>query len=193
MLNFKVERLANFTFAVDELVKYYKEVKEQYSHLECRSVLFPNGYSYAMQTKLADPNIPCPPFHMPNEGAHNSNFDTPTPLMFGFAKKILEAFPYAKQMVITTHGPGAKIDWHIDEEIFLEEEHLKIHLPIESNADSYFQFEDQDIVLEPGNAYLVNTSVLHATDNRGTTERAHLIFKVPVSTVQDILTNKVSV
>lgn len=191
MLNFKIEPLENFKFSFDELLAYYKEIKEQYKHLECRSVLFPNGYSYAMQTKLADPNVPCPPFHMPGETGVNNNFDTPTPLMFGFAKKILDNFAYAKQLVITVHGPGAQIAFHTDDEIFLPEEHLKIHLPIESNDESYFQFENEEFVLKPGTAYLVNTTLPHGTDNRGNSERAHLIFKVPVSSVQDILTKEI--
>jgi hypothetical protein len=192
MLNFKVEKLNNIKFSFDELVNYYKEIKDNYPQLECRSSVFPNGYSYAMQTKLPDTTLPCPPFHMPGETGVNNNFDTPTPLMFGFAKKILDKFPYAKQLVITVHGPGAIIEFHTDDEIFLSEEHIKIHLPIESNNNSYFQYDDEEFVLEPGHAYLVNTTIPHGTDNRGTTERAHMIFKVPVSAVDDILTREVT-
>ena len=191
MLNFKVEKLTNVKFSFEELLDYYKEVKDRYKHLECRSPVFPNGYSYAMQTKLSNPNLPCPPFHMPGELGVNNSFDTPTPLMFGFAQKILDNFPYAKQLVITVHGPGAQIEFHTDDELFLPEEHIKIHIPIESNDKSYFQYDRENIVMEPGSVYLVNTTIPHGTDNQGQTERAHMIFKVPVSAVDDILTKEI--
>lgn len=191
MLNFKIEKLDNIKFSFNELTEYYQTIKSNYKHLECRSEIFPNGYSYAMQTKLADPNVPCPPFHMPGETGVNNNFDTPTPLMFGFAKKILDNFPYAKQLVITVHGPGAQIEFHTDVELFLPEEHVKIHFPIETNNASYFQYDQEDFVLETGSAYLVNTTIPHGTDNQGTTERAHLIFKVPVSSVTDIINKEI--
>ena len=190
MLPFNVELLSNIKFSFDELTDYYKTIRQDYASMEYRSSAYPNGFSYAMQTKLADITLPCFPYDAPGEIADNYKFDTPTPLMFGFAKKVLDAFPYAKQMVITTHGPGAQIDFHIDKELYLDEEHVKIHIPIETNEQSYFQFENEEVVLTCGNAYLVNTTVLHGTDNRGSTERAHLIFKVPVSAVDNILSTE---
>jgi hypothetical protein len=190
MLTFNVEKLSNIKFSFDELTSFYKTIKKDYQSMEYRSKVFPNGYSYAMQTKLADPTQPCFPYDAPGEEASNYKFDTPTPLMFGFAKKLLDAFPYAKQMVITTHGPGAQIEFHIDKELYNDEEHVKIHIPIETNDSSYFQFEDEEVVLECGSVYLVNTTVPHGTINKGTTERAHLIFKVPLSSVDNILTKE---
>ena len=191
MLDFKIKRLDNVKFDHAELVAYYQTLKHDYDHMKWQA---PPGdfsdlaYSWAIQTKMKDAGRPCSPYHLPtdNENDFIGNFDRPTELIFGFGKKIIDAFPQVKQTVITVHYPGSKLPWHIDVEEYLED-HCKIHMPIETNDLSYFQYKDEEFVLTPGYAYLVNTSIDHATDNRGTTERAHLIFKIPAKFVDDIL------
>jgi len=191
MLDFKIKRLDNVKFDHAELIAYYHTLKQDYTHMKWEA---PGGefsdlaYSWAVQTKMKDPTLPCSPYHLPsdNESDFVGDFDTPTELVFGFAKKIIDVFPQVKQTVITVHYPGSKLPWHIDTEEQLSD-HWKIHIPIETNNLSYFLYEDEKFVLETGHAYLVNTGINHATDNQGTTERAHLIFKIPVSHVDTIL------
>lgn len=191
MLDFKIKRLDNIKFDHAELVDYYLILKQNYQHMMWEP---PPGEfqdlicSWAIQTKMKNPSLPCNPYHLPGETPtdFNNDFDTPTELIFGFASKILKSFPDVKQTVITVHHPGTTLPWHIDNEEYLED-HYKIHIPIETNSQSYFQYRDEEIVLHPGYAYLVNTSIDHATDNRGITERAHLIFKVPTRCIDLIL------
>ena len=193
MFNFKVKRLDNFKFSQAELLKYYRTIKEDFQDLKWQppGSMAAQAYSWAIQTKMLDVTKPCSPYHWPgdNPADFNSDFDTPTKLVFGFGAKILAHFPQAKQLVITVHAPGTQLPWHTDAETYLED-HWKIHLPIETNQHSLFQYEDEDFVLEAGSAYLVNTSLTHATYNQGTTERAHLIFKIPVSIVHDVITKQ---
>lgn len=190
MLDFKIKRLDNIKFSMKDLENYYQELKDNYQHLKWKPPgdMAGQAYSWAIQTKLSDPTLPCGPYHWPGEDTSqfNNRYDTPTEMVFGFAQRILELFPEAKQMNLTTHAPGTSIAFHIDSELELED-HYKIHLPIETNSGSFFQFEGQEFNLELGHAYLVNTGIPHGTDNRGTTERAHLIFKIPVRTVTEIL------
>jgi hypothetical protein len=193
MLNFKIRRLDNIKFSYQELLDYYHTIKSNYQHMKWTppTDMSDMAYCWSIQTKMKDPSIPCSPYHWPgdDEKDFNSDFDTPTDMLFGFGQKILDTFSKVKQTVITVHRPGTKLPWHIDSETYLED-HWKIHLPIETNHQSYFQYEGEEFVLAAGHAYLVNTSINHATDNRGTTERAHLIFKVPVTTIPDILNNQ---
>jgi hypothetical protein len=197
MLNFKIKRLDNIKFDHTELVAYYHTLKQHYQHLVW---VAPPGefadlaYSWAIQTKMKDPTKPCSPYHLPSDHTDDfaGNFDTPTELIFGFGKKIIDRFPQVKQTVITVHYPGSKLPWHIDTEEHLAD-HCKIHIPIETNNLSYFLYEGEKFVLETGHAYLVNTGINHATDNQGATERAHLIFKIPVSCVDDILNTEYTV
>jgi hypothetical protein len=146
-------------------------------------------YGWAIQTKLKDVTLPCSPFlwHADSDKNFNNDFDTPTEMLFGFGKKIVDTFPHVKQTLINVHCAGASLPWHIDTYLG---DHWKIHFPIESNNKNFFQYEGEEFVLTPGNVYLVNTSVNHATDNRGKTERAHLIFKVPVRSISDILSKQ---
>jgi hypothetical protein len=97
--------------------------------------------SWAIQTKMKNPDLPCDPYHLPDTATedYNSDFNSPTKLVFGFAKKIIETFPDIKQTVITVHYPGTALPWHIDTEEYLED-HYKIHIPIETNTQSYFSF-----------------------------------------------------
>jgi len=191
MPEFKIKRLNNVKFNHAELIAYYQILKQDYDHMKWQA---PPGefsdlaYSWAIQTKMKDATRPCSPYHLPtdNENDFTGDFDTPTELIFCFGKKIIDAFPEVKQTVITVHYPGTKLPWHTDTEEQLED-HCKIHIPIETNDLSYFLYEDEKFVLETGHAYLVNTSIDHATDNRGTTERAHLIFKIPTRFVDDII------
>ena len=191
MLDFKIQRLNNVKFNHTELVAYYQTLKHNYPHMKWQA---PPGefsdlaYSWAIQTKMKDATRPCSPYHLPTDDPNDfiGDFDSPTELVFGFGKKIIDTFPEVKQTVITVHYPGSKLPWHIDVEESLED-HWKIHIPIETNDLSYFQYKDEEFVLQIGYAYLVNTSIDHATDNRGTTERAHLIFKIPAKFVDDIL------
>lgn len=190
-MDFKIRQLDNIVFSVDELLSYYATLKERYQHLKWvpPGDMAAQAYSWAIQTKLKDPSLPCGPYHWPGEDTsqYNNRYDTPTDMIFGFAKKLMDKFPEAKQMNLTTHAPGTIIDFHIDKELELED-HFKIHLPIETNEQSVFQFEGEEFHLKVGCAYLVNTGIPHGTNNKGTTERAHLIFKVPVRTINNILT-----
>ena len=191
MLDFKIQKLNNFKFSHAELVEYYLTIKEKYQNLKWQPPgnMASLAYSWAIQTKMLDTTKPCPPYHWPGDidQTFNNDFNTPTALVFGFGEKLLNAFPQAKQLVITVHAPGTDLPWHVDKENYLDD-HWKIHLPIETNSSSLFQYQQEDFVLETGHAYLVNTSVTHATSNKGHTERAHLIFKIPVSQVATILT-----
>lgn len=193
MLDFKVKRLDNIKFSHDEVIAYYEEVTEHYQYLKWTPPADINIglHSWAVQTKLKDITKPCNPYHLPGDNKDDcaGDFDTPTELVFGFAKKVIDVFPEVKQTVITVHYPGATLPWHKDEEEYLED-HWKIHIPIVTNSQSYFQYEDEEFSLETGHAYLVNTSLTHATANQGTTDRAHLIFKVPVSRIEEILTRQ---
>jgi hypothetical protein len=194
MLDFKIKKLDNISFNFQELTEYYAMLKSDYQKLKWWPKDSPveQGYGWAIQSKFWDPTIPCPCYHFPwDEGKDcNNNFDTPTELVFGFADKILKNFKNAKQTILMVHGAGTTIDFHIDKEVWLAEEHLKIHVPIESNDKSYFQFDDEEFVLSPGSMYLVNTTLNHGTANLGLNERAHLIFKIPMSSIESILTQQ---
>lgn len=193
-MNFKIKKLDNIKFSHKELVEYYETIKKDYQHLRWDSSMINDHkehkvnqlYSWAVQSNLKDPNKPCAPYHIDASDAvdPNDNFNIPTDLVFGFGQKIIETFPNIRQTVISGHPPGTRINFHVDNDEF-----VKIHIPIYTNDKSYFDFENERFLLEEGSAYLINTSIVHGTENLGTTDRVHLIFKIKMSDVENILNN----
>jgi hypothetical protein len=195
MLDFKVKRLDNIKFAHHELLAYYEKVRDKYQHLkwtvdssiDTKNHKANNMYSWAIQSNLKDPNKPCPPYHIKHDDdvIESDTFDVETVLNFGFGKKILDTFSDVRQTVIAAHPPGTSIDLHIDNPKF-----IKVHIPIITNDKSYFQFEGENINLEVGHAYLINTTIPHGTLNEGDTDRIHLIFKIPTTFIDELLNNE---
>lgn len=192
MLEFKVKQLANIKFNMIELLEYYNTLVSDYQHLKWTVPSTMNTlthrvdsmYSWAIQSNLKDPTLPCPPYHIQDKELVDSKdtFQVPTDLIFGYGRKILDTFPNVRQTVIACHPPDTFIDQHIDTEQF-----VKIHVPIITNSQSYMVFGDELYNLRVGSMYMINTSYMHGVHNRGTTDRVHLIFKITLSDAQNIL------
>ena len=192
MLDFKIKKLDNLKFSQDELFDYYNTVIRDFQHLKWTPPKHMDTlthdvstmYSYAAQSNLKDPNIPCPPYHIDdgNERTPDNDFSVATPLLFGFAKKIVDTMPSIRQTGIACHPPGTRIDLHADNDYF-----LKIHIPIVTNDNAWFFFKTDRFNLEAGSAYMVNTALLHGTSNMGNTDRIHLLFKFPYHLADTIL------
>lgn len=198
MLDFKCIKLDNFKFNLKDLLEYYNTLVSDYEHMRWDASMVrredfnsvnlytnykTNGwYTYAIHTRINDTTVPQPAWRL---GAHpdttpGDKYDTPTELMFGFAKKICDSIPGCIQLGIVVHPPGGSLMMHYDN---AEEDqgYITIHFPIISNSESYWQWEDEEIVLEPGYGYALNTHLYHGTDNRGTGPRIHLICRMPES------------
>ena len=191
-MDFKIKKLPNIKFNPVELLDYYNTVVEKFPQLkwtvpnstDTKLHSVSNMYSWAIQSNLKDASRPCPPYHFDGvEGIIESDdFSMPTALIFGFAEKLIKAFPNVRQTSIAGHPPGTKIGLHPDNDAF-----LKIHIPIKTNPDAWFFFEDEKFNLEVGSVYMINTVLLHGTDNLGDTDRVHLLFKFPTSDASTIL------
>jgi hypothetical protein len=188
MFDFDIKELPNFKFSLQELKDYYAKVS-QYDNLKWQ----PNStntldhkvngvYSWAIQSNLKDATKPCPPYDIKHDTEVLGTFDNPTELVFGFGKYIVDAIPDIRQTVISAHPPGTVIQQHIDNTEF-----VKVHIPIQTNNQSYFVFGDSKYNLQEGKAYLINTTNQHGTINQGDTDRIHLIFKIPVDNVDELL------
>lgn len=190
-MDFLVKEL-NIRFSKDELLEYFQILETRYQHLkwvsnkENLSTIndyekhhYDGLYGYSIQSNLDDLTIPCPPYNIHK----NSRQDyRDTDLMFGFAEKLKILFPYIRQLVIAAHPPGIQVATHID-----SSEYIKIHIPITSNPQSYFIFDDEKFIFEFGKIYLVNTTLPHSTNNLGNTERIHMLFKIPQPMYKEVL------
>lgn len=192
MLEFKVKQLDNIKFDINELIEYYNILVRDYQHMkwtvpsdfDTLTHRVDDIYSWAIQSNLKDPSKPCSPYHIQDKESRdiNDSFQVPTELIFGFGKKIIDTFPNVRQTVIACHPPESFIDQHID-----TDKYVKIHIPIITNSNSYFSFGDEDYNLLVGTAYMINTALMHGTDNKGDSDRVHLIFKITEEDARVIL------
>ena len=93
---------------------------------------------------------------------------------YGYGRELVDNLPVrSKRWMVTIHTPGTKLITHTD-----STDKIRIHIPIHTNKDSNWILDGEQIHMEPGYAYLVNTSIPHSVENKGTTDRIHLYGKV---------------
>ena len=83
------------------------------------------------------------------------------------------AFP---RVMLARMAPGGEIEPHQDSNPAAQWPH-KIHIPLVTNPDVSFLVDDVDYHFAEGEAVEVNNMAFHAVNNRGTTDRIHLIFE----------------
>lgn len=173
-----------------EVRDYYHTLYNNFQHLCWKSDMVEDTIGYeehklkgcfgwGIQSNIPDLTQPCPPYHVHKNGTNNY---VDTELVYGFTKKIRDKYPWSRQLSIAAHPPGTIIRLHTDTDTY-----FKIHIPIYSNDKAYFMFENTNYVMEPGKAYLVNTSKLHGTNNMGDSIRIHFFFKVPYNEIHTFL------
>jgi hypothetical protein len=176
----------NIKVDLSELRRYYSDVEQKYQHLCWKvgntTVVDDAGvgghrvekmYGWAIESNALDITKPCPPY---NIGLEKLDYYRDTDLVFGIIHSFKKHFPFAHGYSLATHPPGTFINSHID-----TDDWIKIHVPIHTSDNSWFYFEnDEKYHMEAdGSLYLVNTMIPHGTDHCGTSNRAHLIFKIP--------------
>ena len=71
--------------------------------------------------------------------------------------------------------PGTKIPEHWDSMESFRVSH-RIHVPIITNDEVYFMVNGERVIMEVGKAYEINNRELHSVENKGNTDRVHLLF-----------------
>jgi hypothetical protein len=74
--------------------------------------------------------------------------------------------------------PGAELHPHRDSSGTLELGLLRFHIPIETNPDVSFMVSKKRVPMKSGELWALNTSYLHAVENKGQTDRVHLVVEV---------------
>jgi hypothetical protein len=175
---------------LDEIRNYYNTVVNDFNYLKWSRSLddiesgvgghsFENLYGWGIESNQPDIDQPCPPYNV----LKLKNEYKETKLVFGPILNLKKLFPNSHQYSIAGHPSGTRVNLHRD-----SDKYLKIHIPIYTNPSAEFIFKDNKYHLPAdGSIYLVNTQVMHGTDNQGTTDRVHLFFKVPSTDLNKIL------
>ena len=92
----------------------------------------------------------------------------------GYGLELVEKLSMrSKKWLVTIHTPGTKLITHQD-----STDKIRVHIPIQTNEDSNWIIGGEEFHMEPGWAYLVNTTIPHSVENKGSTNRIHLYGKV---------------
>ena len=138
--------------------------------------LMPNTAYY---TLCWNDNSPGPkPFEQGNakeEYKDNDNDElNPRRCFYGYALELIKNMPVrSKKWLVTIHTPETKLITHQD-----ASDKIRVHIPIYTNPHSNWIIGGEEVHMEPGWAYIVNTSIPHSVENKGTTDRIHLYGKV---------------
>ncbi len=73
-------------------------------------------------------------------------------------------------------APGTVIREHRDAGVRYEEGEARLHIPIVTNAEVDFVVGGERHVMEAGECWYVNVDLPHRVNNRGSTERIHLVI-----------------
>lgn len=79
--------------------------------------------------------------------------------------------------VLVNLPAGKDIPKHLDAGDSLMYAH-RCHIPIITNDDVLFTVDNETINMKQGEIYEINNSKLHSVDNKGTTDRYHLIVDI---------------
>jgi aspartyl/asparaginyl beta-hydroxylase len=77
--------------------------------------------------------------------------------------------------------PGAKIREHRDYNMGYEDGEVRIHIPIQTNPGVLFFLDGHVVDMEEGEVWYLDVSLPHAVENRGTTDRLHLVLDCAVN------------
>jgi len=92
----------------------------------------------------------------------------------GYGLDLVKQLPIkSKKWLVTDHAPGTKLITHQD-----SPDKIRIHIPIHTNDSSNWVINGKEYHMNPGWAYLVNTTLPHSIYNSGHTNRVHLYGKV---------------
>lgn len=193
-LGFKV--LPLFKVDVEKLLSWYRELEANYK--DWKFIIGENHHIW--QEPIVDPNA-ITGHYLPDDAAYytlcwNSDEGGPKPFEQGCAKPeyrdddndelnprkcfsgyvldVVKSLPFrSKKWLVTIHPPGTKLITHQD-----ASDKLRIHIPIITNNNSNWIIDGEEFHMEPGWAYLVNTTLPHSVENKGSTLRIHIYGKV---------------
>jgi hypothetical protein len=103
--------------------------------------------------------------------------DTPLMAELDYIKSIVDAWKCEKESVrLLALTPGSIIKPHRDQGCSYADGNFRIHIPVVTNKDVLFTVDGQDLFLDEGTCWYMDFSKTHSIENKGGTNRVHLIM-----------------
>jgi len=107
--------------------------------------------------------------------------DTPLLARCPYLREVLAQFPCPMRAVrLLGLAPGSFIREHTDNALDYEDGLVRIHIPVQTNPGVEFYLSGERVALEEGRTYYLNVNLPHRVNNRGATERIHLVIDAEV-------------
>jgi len=106
--------------------------------------------------------------------------------VFGILEKLLNRLSERalRQMLVSNHPAGLQVANHVDSDL------KKLHIPLYTNSNAVFTFGENDervYQMEVGKIYIINPIVPHGTFNGGDTERTHLLSRIDLDYIPEVV------
>lgn len=118
----------------------------------------------------------------PDPTAKLSFADTPLLGRCPYIREVLDFFACPQQAVrFLRLKAGSVIKPHRDHELGFEDGEVRLHIPVRTNSEVHFILDGQRIVMSEGECWYNNFNLVHSVENRGPTDRIHLVIDCVVN------------
>jgi mannose-6-phosphate isomerase-like protein (cupin superfamily) len=94
-----------------------------------------------------------------------------------YLTEVLQTFKCNLQAVrLLKLGAGAVIKEHRDAELYFEKGFFRIHIPVLTNDAVEFCLDGEQLQLKEGECWYMNFNLPHSLQNKGITDRVHLVI-----------------
>jgi hypothetical protein len=108
--------------------------------------------------------------------------NTPLLVRCPYIREVLAFFRCPQQAVrFLRLKAGSVIKEHRDHELGFEDGEVRLHIPVRTNEDVFFLLERRRVVMREGECWYNNLSLPHSVENRGATDRVHLVIDCVVN------------
>lgn len=119
-------------------------------------------------------------------GAHVALYPNPSSTEF-VDLPLLDRCPYIRDVLATFDCPlqvvrllklraGSRIREHRDHALSYEDGEVRLHIPIATNPGVEFALDGEAVPMAPGECWYLNFNLPHRVDNRGGSDRVHLVI-----------------
>ena len=99
-----------------------------------------------------------------------------------YFQKVLQHFKcQLKAVRLLKLNAGAIIKEHRDAELYFEKGEIRLHIPVITNDEVEFYLDNERMFLKKGECWYMNFNLPHSINNKGKTDRIHLVVDAIVN------------
>ncbi len=118
----------------------------------------------------------------PDPTAKNAYAATPLLARCPYVREVLDFFACPQQSVrFLRLKAGSVVKEHTDLDLGFEDGEVRLHIPVRTNPDLVFMLGGARVMMREGECWYNNFNLPHSVDNRGTTDRIHLVIDCVVN------------